>query len=583
MTSTESKNWRQEGSRSPHSRSSSKRRTASLPACSSNRSRGSASRSRSRKQEGSRSPHSRSSSKRRTASLPACSSNRSRGSASRSRSRKQKKPLSMRKVIACLRCPARIPLNPNNDNGDNNKTKQKTETQVRESLNELRTHLLRGVGADESTALPALAMIDEQTQHRMQSVALLRPAMTKLLHELPEAAPVIKLFCDEMLPLVERLATKEKAGANAMATADGGDSTCSLAALREAIEANGRSCKRLQELVAADADIDPSLFEAAQAKALDKSRGILSGLREHLARASSALSSLQANSAAMRSKEDEYKSRTQAELAELQQLEADLEASLRQTKERRESLLKERDVLGEAHSLLWREASSMAYRLQAACEGWRKRIKQCEEASDLIRNEFIKAIDAAQKRKEELARKLHEEREERTQLAQRLIREVEADADANRDALRLLEAEVSKTEQALKTFEKAKLHSMVSKKSQEVKELMEQIDCVRARLSYWSAVREALQAELSSQAGKEDASFVVSSLSSIEDARSNNNRSNNNAPEDDDLCTICLDGPKDTVLSPCGHQCCCGPCATKMNQCPICREQIVMRTRVYRS
>ena len=51
---------------------------------------------------------------------------------------------------------------------------------------------------------------------------------------------------------------------------------------------------------------------------------------------------------------------------------------------------------------------------------------------------------------------------------------------------------------------------------------------------------------------------------------------------DRSLCKICLDAPIDMLLMPCRHLCCCQDCASKLNECPICRAVISDRISVYR-
>ncbi|EOD04953.1 hypothetical protein EMIHUDRAFT_220386, partial [Emiliania huxleyi CCMP1516] len=41
-------------------------------------------------------------------------------------------------------------------------------------------------------------------------------------------------------------------------------------------------------------------------------------------------------------------------------------------------------------------------------------------------------------------------------------------------------------------------------------------------------------------------------------------------------CIVCFTRPKDHVAIPCGHQCACGDCSAKMEQCPICRQSVLM-------
>eukprot|EP01084_Bolivina_argentea_P065457 119313_1 len=50
-------------------------------------------------------------------------------------------------------------------------------------------------------------------------------------------------------------------------------------------------------------------------------------------------------------------------------------------------------------------------------------------------------------------------------------------------------------------------------------------------------------------------------------------------------CTICLDKPSDYIIIPCGHQCGCKECLTKLqdtnSKCPICRGEIQLIQKVY--
>ena len=51
----------------------------------------------------------------------------------------------------------------------------------------------------------------------------------------------------------------------------------------------------------------------------------------------------------------------------------------------------------------------------------------------------------------------------------------------------------------------------------------------------------------------------------------------------DNACVICHDGVRDVIFIPCGHYCCCSLCAAKIaDLCPVCRETIKLRNRVYR-
>jgi len=46
-------------------------------------------------------------------------------------------------------------------------------------------------------------------------------------------------------------------------------------------------------------------------------------------------------------------------------------------------------------------------------------------------------------------------------------------------------------------------------------------------------------------------------------------------------CVICLDPPPQICIDPCGHFCMCQGCASKVEQCPLCRRQIVKRIYVF--
>ena len=57
--------------------------------------------------------------------------------------------------------------------------------------------------------------------------------------------------------------------------------------------------------------------------------------------------------------------------------------------------------------------------------------------------------------------------------------------------------------------------------------------------------------------------------------------------EEEALCVVCMDAPKQHIILPCGHQCVCEACAQQLTQttspsCPVCRAPIRETTRVYR-
>ena len=49
---------------------------------------------------------------------------------------------------------------------------------------------------------------------------------------------------------------------------------------------------------------------------------------------------------------------------------------------------------------------------------------------------------------------------------------------------------------------------------------------------------------------------------------------------DRDECPICFEPEKSTALVPCGHIL-CGACAAKYANCPVCREPVASRMRVF--
>ncbi|XP_055327739.1 baculoviral IAP repeat-containing protein 7-like [Paramacrobiotus metropolitanus] len=46
-------------------------------------------------------------------------------------------------------------------------------------------------------------------------------------------------------------------------------------------------------------------------------------------------------------------------------------------------------------------------------------------------------------------------------------------------------------------------------------------------------------------------------------------------------CKVCLDKPCNMVFQPCGHAACCHTCSEKLQSCPVCRQSIQSRMRVY--
>ena len=55
-------------------------------------------------------------------------------------------------------------------------------------------------------------------------------------------------------------------------------------------------------------------------------------------------------------------------------------------------------------------------------------------------------------------------------------------------------------------------------------------------------------------------------------------------PDEDYLCVVCLDRPKEYLIYPCGHKCLCGVCMEKFvsgKECPVCREHVNGTCKVF--
>lgn len=48
-------------------------------------------------------------------------------------------------------------------------------------------------------------------------------------------------------------------------------------------------------------------------------------------------------------------------------------------------------------------------------------------------------------------------------------------------------------------------------------------------------------------------------------------------------CCICMENSRNAVLLPCSHFCCCSECSMNQDMCPICKEEITLRIKVYLS
>lgn len=48
-------------------------------------------------------------------------------------------------------------------------------------------------------------------------------------------------------------------------------------------------------------------------------------------------------------------------------------------------------------------------------------------------------------------------------------------------------------------------------------------------------------------------------------------------------CVVCLEREAQMVFLTCGHVCCCQQCCQPLRTCPLCRQEISQRLRIYHS
>jgi len=51
--------------------------------------------------------------------------------------------------------------------------------------------------------------------------------------------------------------------------------------------------------------------------------------------------------------------------------------------------------------------------------------------------------------------------------------------------------------------------------------------------------------------------------------------------KDQKLCLICTEKEKCVAFTPCGHMCSCDGCSTQLGQCPMCRQPIQNRIKIF--
>lgn len=53
------------------------------------------------------------------------------------------------------------------------------------------------------------------------------------------------------------------------------------------------------------------------------------------------------------------------------------------------------------------------------------------------------------------------------------------------------------------------------------------------------------------------------------------------ARTEENLCAICNTGHLEVLFRPCKHVCSCGNCAVRLKDCPICRDRIASREKIF--
>lgn len=144
----------------------------------------------------------------------------------------------------------------------------------------------------------------------------------------------------------------------------------------------------------------------------------------------------------------------------------------------------------------------------------------------------------------------------------RVAREAKSDAATLRVAL-----EESQLQQGVLESERAALRISAS-------ELREELDAVSA-----DAARDVRELESALESERTKAGALQSAKAKAEARLAD--------LEDRDLCVVCIDQPCTRLLMPCGHLCLCDECelfgeSSSLQECPICREDVVQVQAVYR-
>lgn len=59
------------------------------------------------------------------------------------------------------------------------------------------------------------------------------------------------------------------------------------------------------------------------------------------------------------------------------------------------------------------------------------------------------------------------------------------------------------------------------------------------------------------------------------------NATENASADTDANCVICMDKPRAIAFIPCGHVSTCESCSSALSQCPLCRQNITTKQKLY--
>ena len=115
---------------------------------------------------------------------------------------------------------------------------------------------------------------------------------------------------------------------------------------------------------------------------------------------------------------------------------------------------------------------------------------------------------------------------------------------------------------------------VITKLEMDYAKIEQQLTDVTTREIYCQDTLDSLRAE---KLAKEIENNIM-----MDDMRSTVNKLNNEI-EDATICKVCMENPLDTLITPCNHLCICKDCSKRVKNCPICRQLIKKKIRVYKA